>query len=190
MPRVETDFSKRLVALRTERKVSQVAFGEALQIPRSTISGYEAEGKEPDYQTLCKMADFFGVSCDYLLGRTDERRPCDIVFRKDAGNFKKHYEELPGELRDIVSETVDAFYVLMFRDVKGKDKNRLSLYRDLMCKLRSGRGEIRALLDGVSSGVLSPSSLASVVSMQSKLKTSVDTSLDEMLDADMKFSKV
>ena len=91
MPRVETDFSKRLVALRTERKVSQVAFGEALQIPRSTISGYEAEGKEPDYQTLCKMADFFGVSCDYLLGRTDERRPCDIVFRKDAGNFKKHY---------------------------------------------------------------------------------------------------
>lgn len=189
MARVETDFSKRLIALRSERKVSQVAFGEALKIPRSTISGYEAEGKEPDYQTLCKMADFFGVSCDYLLGRTDERRPCDIVFHKDAGNFKNHYEELPRELRDIVSETFDAFYVLMFRDVKSKDEERLAMYRDLMCKLRSGRGEIRSLVDGVSSGLLSPSDLASVITMQNKLKTGVDASLDELLDADMKTAK-
>lgn len=189
MARVETVFTKRLIALRAERNVSQVAFGKALNIPRSTISGYEAEGKEPDYQTLCKMADFFGVSCDYLLGRTDDRHPCDIVFHKNAGNFKKHYEELPHELRDIVSETFDAFYVLMFRDVKNGDKERLAMYRDLMCKLRSGRGEIRSLIGGVSVGLLSPSKLTSVISMQNKLKTGVDASLDELLEADMRTGK-
>lgn len=50
-----------------------------MEISRSTIAGYETERKEPDYETLKKIADFFNVSIDYLLGRTDIRSPLDKI---------------------------------------------------------------------------------------------------------------
>ena len=39
---------------------------------QNTISRYENLEREADYSTLIKIADYFGVSLDYLLGRTDE----------------------------------------------------------------------------------------------------------------------
>lgn len=69
----ETPFHKRLVALRKERGLTQEGLGKAIGIGRSTISGYEAESKEPALNTICYLADYFGVTTDYLLGYSDER---------------------------------------------------------------------------------------------------------------------
>lgn len=41
---------------------------------RTTFSGYENGTREPDHQTLQKFADYFDVSIDYLLGRTDDKK--------------------------------------------------------------------------------------------------------------------
>ena len=72
---VITVFSKRLRDLRTERGITQQQLADLLHLGRSTVAGYEVKGKQPDNARLCQIADFFGVSVDYLLGQTDDRAP-------------------------------------------------------------------------------------------------------------------
>lgn len=61
----------RLKSLRKERGISQVKLAIDLNLTQNTISRYETEVREADYQTLILLADYFNVSIDYLLERTD-----------------------------------------------------------------------------------------------------------------------
>ena len=63
----------RLKALRKERNVSQLKLALDLNMNQNSISRYETGEREADYETLIRFADYFGVSLDYLLGRTDKR---------------------------------------------------------------------------------------------------------------------
>lgn len=65
---------KRLGKLRDEKGLSQGELAKRLGIARTTYSGYENNAREPDQKTLDKLATFFDVSVDYLLGRTDSKR--------------------------------------------------------------------------------------------------------------------
>ena len=62
----------RLKELRRKRKISQLKLALDLNMNQNTISRYENLEREADYETLIKIADYFNVSIDYLLGRTDE----------------------------------------------------------------------------------------------------------------------
>lgn len=62
----------RLKKLRKTRKISQLKLAMDLNMNQNTISRYENLEREADYETLIKLADYFGVSIDYLLGRTDK----------------------------------------------------------------------------------------------------------------------
>ena len=62
----------RLKQLRKQRKISQLKLSLDLNMNQNTISRYENLEREADYKTLIKIADYFNVSLDYLLGRTDE----------------------------------------------------------------------------------------------------------------------
>ena len=55
--------------LRISRGMTQIETAEKLGISRSTIGMYETGAREPDFETLEKIADFFHVNVDYLLGR-------------------------------------------------------------------------------------------------------------------------
>ena len=57
--------------------------GKKFGLAESTISGYENEAREPDFETLVKFADFFDCSIDYLLGRTDVPRTHVPLSEKD-----------------------------------------------------------------------------------------------------------
>ena len=98
-------FSERVVALRKEKDLTQAEFARLCGKQRTTVSGYETEGKEPDFALLCQMADYFGVTTDYLLGREDERAHGNEAFRQDNANFKRRYDALSKELRAVVSST-------------------------------------------------------------------------------------
>lgn len=63
----------RLKALRKERNVSQLKLALDLNMNQNSISRYETGEREADYETLIQFADYFDVSLDYLLGRTDKR---------------------------------------------------------------------------------------------------------------------
>lgn len=61
----------RLKELREKRKISQVKLSIDLNLNQNTISRYENGVREADYKTLIMFADYFNVSLDYLLGRTN-----------------------------------------------------------------------------------------------------------------------
>ena len=61
----------RLKQLREERKISQVKLALELDMAQNSISRYETGQRQADYATLIKFADYFNVSVDYLLERTD-----------------------------------------------------------------------------------------------------------------------
>jgi len=63
----------RLRKLRKERKISQLKLALDLNMNQNTISRYETQEREADYETLVRFADYFDVSLDYLLGRSDQK---------------------------------------------------------------------------------------------------------------------
>ena len=64
---------KRLKDLRAERGLPQDVFASCLGVKRSTLSMYEADKRNPSYTVLIRLARYFEVTTDYLLGLTDER---------------------------------------------------------------------------------------------------------------------
>ena len=65
------NFSERVKELRTERGMSQDAVGKIIGVKRYSVWGYEKGRNFPDVPGLIALADYFGVSIDYLVGRTD-----------------------------------------------------------------------------------------------------------------------
>ena len=59
----------RLKELRKKRHVSQLKLAMDLNMNQNTISRYENMERQADYETLCRFADYFDVTLDYLLGR-------------------------------------------------------------------------------------------------------------------------
>lgn len=67
-------FGKVLKSLCEERGVTQDKLSQYLHVNRATIAGYEVKGKEPRYETLIKLADYFDVSIDDYLVTGEENR--------------------------------------------------------------------------------------------------------------------
>ena len=64
-------FSERLVQLRKSREMSQIALAKEIGVSSRIYQEYEYGKSEPKMSNLVSIADFFGVSMDYLSGRTD-----------------------------------------------------------------------------------------------------------------------
>lgn len=71
-------FPERLKALRKKAKLTQKQIAEALNIKQPTYAQWENGRTKPKGETLEKFADFFNVSTDYLLGKTDIKNSSDI----------------------------------------------------------------------------------------------------------------
>lgn len=64
----------RLKELRKKKKLTQQALATELHMNQNTISRYETGEREAGYDELIRIADYFRVSIDYLLERTDDPR--------------------------------------------------------------------------------------------------------------------
>lgn len=62
------EFHENLRFFRKSKHIQQKSIADALGIPRSTYSGYESGKREPNFETLKRIALFLGVSTDELLG--------------------------------------------------------------------------------------------------------------------------
>ena len=67
-------FAERLKALRLEHGLGVRELASKIGVSHAAISFYESCKRTPDIITCKTIADFFGVTGDYLLGRSDERR--------------------------------------------------------------------------------------------------------------------
>ena len=65
---------KRMRDLREDRNMTQAQVGEAINVPQRTYAYYEGGQRMIPPHVLCALADFYGVSVDYLLGRAVERK--------------------------------------------------------------------------------------------------------------------
>ncbi|MCI8387583.1 MAG: helix-turn-helix transcriptional regulator [Clostridiales bacterium] len=69
-----TEFlAKRLIELRNERGLTQNDVSEGVGVSRQSIAFYEKESRTPDAEVIARLADYFNVSTDYLLGITNNR---------------------------------------------------------------------------------------------------------------------
>lgn len=78
-------FRLKLKELRERAGYSQYSFAEAFGVAQSTVGGWESGKREPKFETMQKIADFFGVSVDYLLGR-DTKKSTEIQIPESSQN--------------------------------------------------------------------------------------------------------
>lgn len=99
-------FPERLTKLREERNLSKTFMGKLVGVTRQAYAKYEEAKSEPDIKTINKLATFFGVNADYLLGNTDDSTPFDSKEKAntafyDFGNVteeEKEYLEIQLEI--------------------------------------------------------------------------------------------
>jgi transcriptional regulator with XRE-family HTH domain len=89
----------RLRELREQSSILQKDLSAELKIGISTLSQYETNKREPDIQTILRIADYFNVSVDYLLGKTDEPKPNivkydpELLFSDNEFNLVKNFRK-------------------------------------------------------------------------------------------------
>lgn len=97
----------KLKQLRTDSGYSQAYVASILGITQQAYANYESGKREPDNDMLIKLSQFFNVSTDYLLGKSDQRKPTteptdeDIKFALFGGD--------DGEITDAMYEEVKRF---------------------------------------------------------------------------------
>lgn len=69
--KMKDTFATRLAELRKEKGYSQEELAKQINVSRSTIAAWETERNEPNMETLKSIANFFGVTVDFLIARTD-----------------------------------------------------------------------------------------------------------------------
>lgn len=73
------EIGETLANLRKEKRLGQKKLATLLNMSVGTISNYENGVHSPDLVTLCRLAEFFHVTTDYLLGRTEYRCPPQLL---------------------------------------------------------------------------------------------------------------
>ncbi len=87
--------------LREKRGLSQNAVAQAIGVSRQAYNFYENNKRDPDTSTVKALADLYGVSADYLLGRDDsdvENSPIE----PDVQEITKLFERLPEDKKALV----------------------------------------------------------------------------------------
>lgn len=101
-------FSKQLRILRKNKNLTQAQLGNALNLENSTISSYERNKIMPSSDVLLKIAKYFNVSVDYLIGNTDDMQ----------GKSEKSIEE--------IMQDVEVLFYNSGRDLNDDKKRMLS----------------------------------------------------------------
>ena len=82
------EFGEFLAELRKERRLLQKEVANYLNVTVATVSNYEKGVHSPDLDTLVKLADFFDVSTDYLLQRTDYKASLNMLNKTLTADYR------------------------------------------------------------------------------------------------------
>jgi len=118
---MEKHFGDRLKELRTEGGFTQEELSKVFNTGKASISHYESNKRLPDANTIEKFADFFDVSLDYIMGRSDIRNPYNNTDQvsnalADDPELKEFWEELKER------ESLQ----IMFKQVKNLDDKSIN----------------------------------------------------------------
>ena len=105
----QESFIKILSILLEEKNITQRELADKINVTEVTISRYLSGERSPRIEIVNKIAEYFDVSIDYLLGRVDVRKdttsaPAD----KEFANFYESYKDLDDSDKEILKATLDA----------------------------------------------------------------------------------
>lgn len=126
-------FGKKIADLRKQRNLSQYDLAEKLGFSRGKISNYEQGTREPDFETLKQIADFFDVSTDYLLGKTDKKQASAennvelTDYQKEVLEFFDkspivNFKDKPDDLRSML-EDFEVYYEIIKAQQERKNRD-------------------------------------------------------------------
>lgn len=118
-------FSKRLKYLRNQKKVTQQQIADYLGISRQGYAKYENSQSEPDHRTIRKLASFFDVTTDYLLGLSEDSKPSSKLpelTEKDEKDIAKDLEKI---INNISTDGYAQFDGRSIEDLDEEDKELL-----------------------------------------------------------------
>jgi transcriptional regulator with XRE-family HTH domain len=101
------NFGQRIKQLRKEHKLRQEDLAKLISKTRSAVAGWEAEGKEPDHETLTLLSNIFNVSIDFLLGKDEAQEELDS---SESDNIEQEYKEALDYLEQFVIEMKNRGY--------------------------------------------------------------------------------
>ncbi|MFE5801727.1 helix-turn-helix domain-containing protein, partial [Bacillus thuringiensis] len=93
---------EKIKELRKNSKITQEQLGNAIGVSKMAISYFEKGKKSPGRESLKKIADYFGVTTDYLLGRSEDpelNEEEDKVVSEEGKNIMSLIESLPEDER-------------------------------------------------------------------------------------------
>lgn len=91
----------RLRDLREDMDLRQIDVSKATGIDQKTLSNYETGKTNPDSFTIIKLAEFFNVSCDYLLGRTDTKTTAYEDAFKRIDKIQNELDKLKNDIKKL-----------------------------------------------------------------------------------------
>jgi len=118
-------FAMNLRLLRTMRKITQQDLAKCLDVPTAIITNWEVLGRQPSYESLAQLAEYFGVTVDFLVGKDT----------KEISNDTKGTIE-PRENMRRNSESITLFSV-----TKSATKKETEKINDLLRSLKNSNEE-------------------------------------------------
>ena len=110
----ETLMLENLKLLRSAAGISQKTLADSIGVSQQSINKYENHNIEPDVATLSRLADYFQVSIDFLVGRTD----CRLLSSEGENNgisleeesFLRRYRVLSSKQKKAVQAVLDSYF--------------------------------------------------------------------------------
>jgi len=101
------DIGEKIKQLRDENDITQEDLGKHLKIHRSTVANYESGNRQPDIETCKQIAEYFGVSIDFLVGKK-QKKYRDFIY--DAKTFFSSDSVTEAEKDRVLKKIIDCYF--------------------------------------------------------------------------------
>lgn len=115
-------YGERIRTLRKERNMTLRELAEQLHIPFTTLGNYEREDREPNVSTFLALADYFGVSIDYLTGKQDKRTSDhQYNFQRDFNLLEDLLKQTTPEIRRKIEGIINQMTIIIGDELEETD---------------------------------------------------------------------
>ena len=116
----------RIKSLREAKGLKQEELAQKVSVSPSAIGMYETNKREPNNEIILKLAEFFNVSTDYLLGKSDIRNPDKIDESKLNVAFESGYDGLNETNKTLINNIISTLKIQQDAEDKNIKENKSS----------------------------------------------------------------
>ncbi|MEA5008226.1 helix-turn-helix domain-containing protein [Clostridium tyrobutyricum] len=178
-------FGDRLKKLRQSKHLKQNDLAKNLGIGRTTLSNYELNNRQPDFDTLEKIANYFNVSIDYLVGRSNYKTFDEYVFNNDFQNLAHKLKKANKETQKLATDIFDHIYLSTFNYIDTNDVKFLTTLEEIYYCIYRINSDLNSSNKSILLNKLVESDVAVVqdkFKILSKYKNKLSSLLDELFE--------